>query len=168
MRAEQLLGGCILAVLLLDVRSGGINRVVLAFLVAVPNKYYSPRNDNGSLSTCYYNGLSTVITLASAIIIGHLTMWPLSSLAKLLSLRPLVSLAQRSYAVYLWHVPLFGLFFLRGQPDLLRSQCGYSSFLQRYLSPGLPSGSSRRRFWTGGRDGHSHNGEADFAQTPSA
>ncbi|MCA1708480.1 MAG: acyltransferase [Actinobacteria bacterium] len=133
MRAEQLLGGCILAVLLINSRGDGSDRwrktwgalcaasaVVLAFLVAVPNRYYSPRFDNGNPSTYYYNGVSTLITIASAVIIGHLTLWPASSMARLLSLRPLVWLGRRSYAVYLWHVPLFGLFFLPGQPDLLR------------------------------------------------
>ena len=123
LRAEQLLAGCALAALLFDYvrREGWWDKVWLALVVvslADLARWVVLPDLFGSGS---YRTLSTVIGVESALIIGYLAVHPLSRLTSVLSLRPLVWTGRRSYAIYLWHLPLFGLLSLRGEPGAIRA-----------------------------------------------
>jgi peptidoglycan/LPS O-acetylase OafA/YrhL len=134
MRAEQLLCGCLLAVILVGRTSDQFQPwlrrafailfagscVLLSALMAIPNRYVAPRLFSGSPSTYFQNGISTLIAVLSAVIIGHLFLWPASWVGRALSTRPLVWVGRRSYGIYLWDTVLLGLFYLKGEPNAIR------------------------------------------------
>jgi peptidoglycan/LPS O-acetylase OafA/YrhL len=105
-RAEQLLIGCLLAVLLSAVRRtvpawtvplAGFSLVVIVLLP-------------GNLTTePYLYGGSTLVAIIAALLIAGLTQQPAGLPARLLSLRPLVWVGQRSYGIYLWNLPIVAL-----------------------------------------------------------
>ncbi|MEP6760043.1 MAG: acyltransferase family protein [Sporichthyaceae bacterium] len=61
---------------------------------------------SGTGSYLYYGGM-TAAALAVAVIIAHITIVPDGVTARALSVPPLPALGRISYAVYLWHWPVF-------------------------------------------------------------
>lgn len=60
----------------------------------------------------YTSGQSTVIALGAAAMILSIVVVPGWLLARTLTWRPLVWIGRRSYGLYLWHLPIFGLVLL--------------------------------------------------------
>jgi peptidoglycan/LPS O-acetylase OafA/YrhL len=68
--------------------------------------------EHASLGLAYTSGQSTVIATASAAVILSIVAVPGWGLARTLTWRPLVWVGRRSYGLYLWHLPIFGLVLL--------------------------------------------------------
>jgi peptidoglycan/LPS O-acetylase OafA/YrhL len=113
-RAEQLLIGCLLALVLsrgrLRIASwqvlGGV--LFLAAFLVVPPDLGGP---------FYRSGGSTLVALAAALVIGGLSLEPQGWLARIASTRPLVWIGQRSYGLYLWNLPIIGLVAATAVPE---------------------------------------------------
>jgi peptidoglycan/LPS O-acetylase OafA/YrhL len=82
--------------------------IALAFLLKVGE-------DVGWL---YYGGIA-LLTVPCVLLIGHLVARPDSPVARVLGLRPLVWLGERSYGFYLWHVPVIAGIYAVGLGDRL-------------------------------------------------
>ena len=101
-RAEELFIGCLSAVLLPAARRKVPSWIVLlaglslAVVVLLPLDTSEP----------YLYGGSTVVAVIAAVIIAGLSQQPGGLPARLLSLTPLVWVGQRSYGIYLWHLPV--------------------------------------------------------------
>ena len=104
-RAQALLIGCALAVLLTRERSrlrlGGLALVALVVLAWLWTR-------TAGASPWLYHGGLTVAALSVAVVLAHVVLSPGSLTARALGLAPLVVLGRISYGVYLWHWPLFG------------------------------------------------------------
>jgi peptidoglycan/LPS O-acetylase OafA/YrhL len=105
-RAEQLLLGCALAAALPMLRyrigtaAATVGAILLGAFVVWP----------GDLpSEFYFHGGSTILALTAAVLIAHTSQQPDSPFSRVLSARPLAWIGQRSYGIYLWHVPLIAL-----------------------------------------------------------
>jgi len=118
-RAEQLLLGCVLATAffaglgLKRTRWDGV--VVAAGIVWLLGALVSPAFGSGLMvpapSSQFYNsGGSTAIAFASAVVIRHLLIREDGGVARVLSIKSLVWVGRRSYGLYLWHYPIYGLF----------------------------------------------------------
>lgn len=105
-RAEQLLIGCLLAVVLreglLRVRSWHAALAALAFVAftLLPGEIGAP---------LYRDGASTLIALASATLIAGLLQHPDQPLSRLAATPVLVWIGRRSYGIYLWNLPIVAL-----------------------------------------------------------
>ena len=105
-RAEQLLLGCALALLLrrysASIRTWQVllAAAVLGAFVLAPATATSP---------VYLYGGSTAIAVITALLIAHLVGSPGAPVSRLLALPPLVWIGQRSYGIYLWNLPLIAM-----------------------------------------------------------
>ena len=125
MRAAQLLAGCALAVVLLGLDAGRARRwdrwwLVLVALSAadLARMVVAPFRFGDSW---YRIAAPGTIALETAVILGYLVVHERSRLTAFLSKPALVWVGRRSYAMYLWHLPLFGLLSLKGQPTVYRA-----------------------------------------------
>lgn len=82
---------------------GGLVVVARVARVAAPDT---------SWGLVFSSGDSTIFALATAAVIVSLVAVPDSGLARTLALRPLVWIGRRSYSLYLWHFPIYGLILL--------------------------------------------------------
>jgi peptidoglycan/LPS O-acetylase OafA/YrhL len=105
-RAEQLMIGCFLAVLMarrrLPIRAW--HGWVAATLLAT----YVVGADHWSQRFYYEGGGSTLVAVAAAVLVASLVNAPADRMAGLLSLGPVVWLGHRSYGVYVWD-PVLGV-----------------------------------------------------------
>jgi len=63
----------------------------------------------GSRQLHYLLGISTLIAVGSAILMLHVVVEPAGFWARLLDHPVLLWFGKRSYGLYLWHVPIYGL-----------------------------------------------------------
>jgi peptidoglycan/LPS O-acetylase OafA/YrhL len=114
-RACQLLAGCALGAVLVAYgnrlrrypRAIAVTGIAGAAGVAA---YLAYSGESLSGDRPPYEFLGTPgIALCATAAIGYLMLAPASSLARLLSLRPLVWIGKRSYGLYLYHYPIFAL-----------------------------------------------------------
>jgi len=109
-RAEQLLIGCLLALILVnwaDRRPPAwlsvVSAVVLAAFVVTPGEVTAP---------FYRFGGSTFIAGAAALTIWGLVARSDGIMARSLAVSPMVWVGKRSYGIYLWHAPIAALIVL--------------------------------------------------------
>jgi peptidoglycan/LPS O-acetylase OafA/YrhL len=102
-RAEQLLIGCLLAVVLTVARRKIPMWLVLLAGVSLAAMVLLPGDITSEL---YLYGGSTLVALMAAALIAGVVQNPAGPLARLLSLKPLVWVGRRSYGIYLWNLPI--------------------------------------------------------------
>lgn len=105
-RAEQLLIGCLLAVVMIDRTFVPPMWVTMLGAAALCIFVVVPADTTASL---YRHGGSTILALITATVIAGVVTHPMSRFGRFLSLRPLTWLGKRSYGVYLWHLPIIAL-----------------------------------------------------------
>lgn len=107
-RCSQILIGCLLAVLLATGRLGRSKADGTLFIVAVVflAGFVAAGPDATTTASAV---LVTPIAVAAAVVIRHLFMWPTGRASSVLALRPFVWVGVRSYGLYLWHYPVYGL-----------------------------------------------------------
>jgi peptidoglycan/LPS O-acetylase OafA/YrhL len=105
-RAEQLFVGCSLAVLLSVARRKIpvwivlLSGLSLAAMVLLPGRI---------TSDLYLYGGSSLVAIMAAVVIAGLAQQPAGLLARLLALKPLIWIGQRSYGIYLWNLPIIAV-----------------------------------------------------------
>jgi peptidoglycan/LPS O-acetylase OafA/YrhL len=105
-RAEQLFIGCLLAVLLPVARRKIPLWVILLAGVSLAVMVLLPADIT---SKTYLYGGSTLVAVMAAVLIAGVAQQPGGLPARLLSLKPLVWVGQRSYGIYLWNLPIVAL-----------------------------------------------------------
>jgi peptidoglycan/LPS O-acetylase OafA/YrhL len=124
MRAEQLMAGCALA--------GAIHQPgLLTWLADRPWFVRMVGTAGGAYVVAvllgapgvpdWYATGSTVLALSTALLILWLVLLPCDASSRLLGASPLRWIGVRSYGIYLWHLPLFGLFALKDETTAVRA-----------------------------------------------
>lgn len=104
-QAAQILIGCAVAAALYgSARKIGVGLALLSVLVLLAVVAFMPVQ-----SIAYLYGGSLITALAAATLTAHLVTVSDGRLARLLSLKPFLWVGERSYGIYLWHYPVFGL-----------------------------------------------------------
>lgn len=119
-QADQLLFGCALAVFVLIARRREWERPARLLRFAA-----SPTAILLAVLVCFWKTAETtidmvipvIVAVACAILIGCLYLNPATILARTLSTRPMVYVGKRSYALYLWHYPIFTVMAVSGFPS---------------------------------------------------
>jgi peptidoglycan/LPS O-acetylase OafA/YrhL len=109
-RADELLVGCALAVVMATGRGRALTRrllgsvvpPILAGLCLLALAIWLDWR-----SGFFYVGGVTLIAACAACLIGHVVLEETSAVARVLAARPLVWIGERSYGLYLYHVPIF-------------------------------------------------------------
>lgn len=105
-RAEQLFIGCLLAVLLPVARRKLPIWVVLLAGLSLAAMVLLPAEITNEP---YLYGGSSLVAIMAAVLIAGLAQQPAGPLARLLALKPLVWVGQRSYGIYLWNLPIIAV-----------------------------------------------------------
>ncbi|MEW1982977.1 acyltransferase family protein [Pseudarthrobacter oxydans] len=104
-QAAQLLIGCaVAAVLYGSSQKVGVGLGLMSTLTLLAIVAFVPLH-----STAYLYGGSLITALAAATLTAHLVTDSEGPLVRLLSLKPFLWVGARSYGIYLWHYPVFGL-----------------------------------------------------------
>lgn len=129
-RAEQLLIGCALAVLLPGFR----RRVPAAWAwsAAALLLIFALVSDKVPVDI-YHRGGSTGIALLAAVLVAHLVTGR-GAMSRLLSSRPLVWIGKRSYGIYLWNLPIIAILGYLGEGIFPMAVKVMASFLIPALS----------------------------------
>jgi peptidoglycan/LPS O-acetylase OafA/YrhL len=108
-RGDSLLTGCLagLAVAWGRVPAGPRARRVLAGAATLALAWLLFLTRRGMHVPAYYHWGLVTVNLASAVLIVGLTLAPGALTRRALEWRPLVWIGERSYGLYLWHLPLF-------------------------------------------------------------
>lgn len=113
-QAAQILIGCAVAAALYgSSRKVGAGLGLLSVLVLLAVVALMPMQ-----STAYLYGGSLMTALAAATLTAHLVTDSDGPLARLLSLKPFLWVGARSYGIYLWHYPIFGLLAASALPTI--------------------------------------------------
>lgn len=166
--ADQLLFGCALAALILWAEMGSWGHrlgrgLAWALLPAVGVIAVAAFTwDSGHSSARAFVSM-TVIAVAFAVTVGTLYLNPQNPLSRVLATKPFVYIGKRSYALYLWHYPIFTVMQMTLVPSNgpLRMAIQFAlSLLAAELSWRLievPSGRLKDRL-TGGKKASAPNG----------
>jgi peptidoglycan/LPS O-acetylase OafA/YrhL len=110
-RADDLLIGCVLALLLVGARTDAWPRLRRyagwAFVAALPVLGWLVATATGQESYLYFGPGATLVGAGVGALLLHLLLVPNGFAARLLAWRPLVGIGRISYAVYLWHMVVF-------------------------------------------------------------
>jgi len=113
-QAAQILIGCLLAAWLHEtsVRVRAVPAVIAALGVGTA-VVLLPLH-----SAFYLHGGALLVGLATAVVIAHLVTAQTQPMSRILQRKTLTWIGVRSYGIYLWHFPIFGLLAASGLPTL--------------------------------------------------
>ena len=112
-RADQLLAGCLLAVVCHSLGEPArrlLGRVLGCFVVQAVGLYvwlFAHAASAGAPTKLLDTGGLTAVAVASTVVVGHVVLTPGGPLARLLALPPLRAVGRISYGLYLWHFAVF-------------------------------------------------------------
>ena len=131
-RAEQLLIGALLAFVLPFMVRASRTWVTVAAGMTLGAFVLMPGGI--SAGSFYIAGGSTIIAILAAVIVAHVERGEPSWINSLLRSRPLVWTGQRSYGIYLWHVPLISMVAVIGLEERVQA---FVNLVLVFLIPAL-------------------------------